>query len=106
MTSTDSTYKVAGWVDQIPLSALKRGLRAAAITFIAYPLGVWFGLGGHEASGVIDAFRDTYDTAAGYALITGLGAAGWRFLLDPLPVPTLSDANRDRSASTSGDPLR
>jgi hypothetical protein len=86
--------KLPGIIDPIWVSALKRGARAFALTFIGIPLASWFGLGTHDVSGILAAFQAQWDAAAGTALIVALGAAGWRGILDPLPIPTLSDANR------------
>lgn len=86
--------KLPGYVDPLLVSALKRFARAFILTFIGVPLASWFGLGTHNVSGIWDAFSDQWDAAAGTALIVALGAAGWRSILDPLNIPTLSDANR------------
>jgi hypothetical protein len=86
--------KIPGVVDPLFVSSAKRFARAFILTFIGIPLASWFGLGTHNVSGIIDAFRDQWDAAAGTALIVAIGAAGWRGILDQLPVPTLSDANR------------
>lgn len=85
---------IPGFVDKLPVSTVKRFARAFVLTFVGVPLAAWIGVGDQHVTGLVDAYRDTWDTAAGYALVVAIGAAGWRALLDPLGVPTLSDANR------------
>ena len=79
-----------GHIDSLYVSATKRAIRAFVIGFLAvYPAPAV--LGSLSGSQPLDT------TALRAAAVAGLMAAGafiWRAFIDPLPVPTLSDANR------------
>lgn len=86
--------KVPGYVDPLWVSAAKRAVRAFITAYLGVIFAAWLGFGDTNVSGLVDAVKTHSDSAAGAGLIAAIAALGWRGLIDPLPVPTLSDANR------------
>jgi hypothetical protein len=86
--------KLPGYVDPLLVSAIKRAIRAFATAYLGVVFAAWLGLGDTNVSGLVDAIKTHSDSAAGAGLIAAIAALGWRGLIDPLPIPTLSDANR------------
>jgi hypothetical protein len=86
--------KLPGYVDPLWVSAAKRAVRAFVVSYVGVIMAAWLGLGDTNVSGLVDAVKSHSDGAAGAGLIAAIAALGWRGLVDPLPVPTLSDANR------------
>lgn len=86
--------KLPGYVDPLWVSAAKRAVRAFVTAYLGVIFAAWLGLGDSNVSGLVDAVKSHSDGAAGAGLVAAIAALGWRGLIDPLPIPTLSDANR------------
>lgn len=86
--------KLPGYVDPLWVSAAKRAVRAFVTAYLGVIFAAWLGLGDTNVSGLVDAIKTHSDGAAGAGLVAAIAALGWRGFIDPLPVPTLSDANR------------
>lgn len=86
--------KTPGFVDPLLISTIKRAIRAGIVCYLGVIFAAWIGLGDTNVSGIWDAVQSKSDSAGGAALLAAIAAGGWRGIIDPLPVPTLSDANR------------
>lgn len=84
-----------GWnKKRLATSAGYRAARTFIVVWIGQILWFWYqgsGVTDRRITGLLDSFQSQWDVAAGFAFVCALGAAGWRFLLDPAPVPSLND---------------